>query len=382
VRDRLLGRPLEEEADLDLVVEGDAVAFGRALEDRWGGQLHIHHPFLTASWDGAELARPVDLVTARRETYQRPGALPDVVAGSLSDDLARRDFTVNAMAERIWPDPMWDRVDSQGGERDLQEGVLRILHPRSFDDDPTRILRLARFAVRLDMRPHAVTQAALDEIVSSGFEALTSVGGDRLRGEWCRVCSEPDPVGVMRWLSRNKVSEALGFSAAPAAMDALDRLFTCRSMGRRVSAEDFLRCWWLAGAVASSPGSPERSLQAFGLENHYGPWLRQKEALSEAAEGLEGVAGDDELEAYLADFDESSLSMLLALYPESRTAVGRYESVIRPTPPLLDGRQLLAAGMAEGPGVGHALKRVRVAQLRGDLSSSEEALAFLELPLS
>src|SRR3954470_610477 len=127
VRDLLLGR---ERADLDLVVEGDAAALGRRL----GGEIRTHERFATATvdLDGGEL----DLATSRSESYPRPGALPEVRPAPLSDDLARRDFTVNAMALPIIGEP--DLIDPHGGLADLQMGTLRVLHERSFVDDPTR----------------------------------------------------------------------------------------------------------------------------------------------------------------------------------------------------------------------------------------------------
>ena len=142
VRDLLLGR---EPGDLDIVVEGDAAAVARRAAARLGGEVLVHERFGTATVRAGATA--FDVASARRETYARPGALPDVEAGAtLADDLARRDFTVNTFALRLsdgaltaWP----------GAEDDLRARVLRVLHDGSFRDDPTRLIRLARYAGRL-----------------------------------------------------------------------------------------------------------------------------------------------------------------------------------------------------------------------------------------
>src|SRR5215216_406156 len=137
VRDLVLGR---ERADLDLVVEGDPAALGRRL----GGEIRTHERFSTATvhLNGGEL----DLATSRSESYARPGALPDVRPAPLADDLARRDFTINAMALPITGEPKL--IDPHCGLADLRRGTLRVLHERSFVDDPTRALRAARYAAR------------------------------------------------------------------------------------------------------------------------------------------------------------------------------------------------------------------------------------------
>src|SRR4051812_43933303 len=142
VRDALRGQVPRE---LDLVVEGDALAVARRAAARVGGTLTVHERFGTATVraEGYDF----DLAGARRESYPRPGALPEVELGArIADDLARRDFSVNAMAVGLadgafteWP----------GARADLDARLLRVLHERSFIDDPTRMLRLLRYAARL-----------------------------------------------------------------------------------------------------------------------------------------------------------------------------------------------------------------------------------------
>ncbi len=163
VRDLLLGRG---RADIDLVVEGDAAA----LATRLGGEVVEHERFATAKadLDGHE----VDIATARAESYPHPGALPEVQpTAGIADDLARRDFTINAMAIPLRRDP--ELIDPHRGREDLEAGLLRVLHGGSFEDDPTRALRAARYAARFDFELEPETAALL------GRADLSTVSVDR-----------------------------------------------------------------------------------------------------------------------------------------------------------------------------------------------------------
>ena len=143
VRDLLLGR---ESFDVDLAVEGDAIEFARGL----GGEVTAHGRFGTAVVRFPD-GRQLDVVTCRRETYAAPAALPDVEAGTIEDDLARRDFTVNAMAASLGSD-FGRLVDPHGGRADLENETIRVLHQQSFVDDPTRIFRAVRYESRQSSR--------------------------------------------------------------------------------------------------------------------------------------------------------------------------------------------------------------------------------------
>src|SRR5436853_21198 len=174
VRDLLLGRP---RADVDLVVVGDAAA----LAQRFGGPAVEHERFGTVKVEVE--GHEIDIATARSESYPAPGALPVVVpAEDIDADLGRRDFTINAMAIPI--DGEARLADPHGGEGDLKEGILRILHPRSFEDDPTRAIRAARYAARLGFRLDPETEELLRKA------DLDTVSADRRRAELERLAGE------------------------------------------------------------------------------------------------------------------------------------------------------------------------------------------------
>src|SRR5262245_15661371 len=175
VRDLLLGR---ERADIDVAVEGDAVD---ELARRLGGAARTHERFATATvrTEGLE----IDLAATRAETYARPGTLPDVSPAPLTEDLARRDFTMNAMAVPLATPT--ELVDPHGGLRDLERGELRILHERSFVDDPTRALRAARYAARYGFTLEPATAERLREA------RVKAVSRDRQEAELRKLAGEP-----------------------------------------------------------------------------------------------------------------------------------------------------------------------------------------------
>src|SRR3954471_7989972 len=166
VRDALLGRIPKE---LDLVVEGDAIELATRAARRVNGSVVAHDRFRTATVSADGFA--FDLASARRETYPRPGALPEVTLGAtIAEDLARRDFTVNAIALDIARDRA---IEWPGARQDLDARQLRVLHERSFVHDPMRVWRLVRYAARLAFAPHPDTHARLDP------RLLDTVTGDR-----------------------------------------------------------------------------------------------------------------------------------------------------------------------------------------------------------
>ncbi len=195
VRDLLLGRPA---VDFDLVVEGDAIALARSLEEKYGGRIQTHSRFGTAKWtlkplrerlaalspdhvgiDPHDLPVSLDLISARTEFYDYPTALPTVERSSIKLDLHRRDFTINTMALRLDGSHYGDLYDFWGGLRDLKSRQVRVLHSLSFVDDPTRQLRAVRFEQRFDFSIEARTL----ELMHEGHPLIHNLSGDRLRHE-------------------------------------------------------------------------------------------------------------------------------------------------------------------------------------------------------
>lgn len=197
VRDWCLGLPTV--TDLDVTVEGDGIEVARAVARALGATLTAHRQFGTATIHRPNgRGRRVDIASCRKEVYVRPAAYPKVSAGTLEDDLFRRDFAVNAMAAALSPGRFGTLIDPFEGVRDLRRKTLRILHERSFLDDPSRLLRGARFAARFHFQWDRTTLAAARRAVAAG--ALGWLNEGRLRRELERMLQEPNPAACLRHL--------------------------------------------------------------------------------------------------------------------------------------------------------------------------------------
>jgi tRNA nucleotidyltransferase (CCA-adding enzyme) len=189
VRDLLLG---EGSLDIDLVVEGDAVALARQSIDKKSGKITVYHCFNTAKLLWHKWS--IDFASARSESYARPGALPTVKPGKLSDDLLRRDFTINAMAVELNPEGYGRLIDPYSGQNDLKQGLICILHPRSFIDDSTRIWRCLRYEQRLGFQIEPETL----KLLRRDIPMLDTISGDRIRYELECVLKEQYPEKVLK----------------------------------------------------------------------------------------------------------------------------------------------------------------------------------------
>ena len=368
VRDQLLGHDLEGLRDLDLVVEGDAIALAELLVERLGGSLDSHRRFGTASWRGPLWEGVVDLVSARSESYPRPGQLPEVAPAPLLDDLLRRDFTVNAMA-RLLSAETAELIDPSGGAGDLALGLLRIPHPGSFVDDPTRILRLARLAVRLDFGLEDATEQALRSALAE--HVFDRVSGERLWAEWCLIFEESDPLRVLVWMQQSGVASSLFPAFGSSSLTQLKR-------ASRRDVEGWSPLLSLAALLeGADPGAACARLGLYGGRARLLSVCVQ--ARAQLLPQLLSAADDEALERLLGSVAADTRLFLSVVAPQSRAALARYEGHLLPLEPLLRGEDLVAAGMEPGRAIGAALRRVRGAQLRGEVTSPDQALRLLAL---
>ena len=197
VRDCLLKIP---DYDIDVAVVGDAPRLARMVAGETGARVDTHPDFGTAVLLSSGGSFDMDMVTARREVYERPGALPTVTAGTIEDDLARRDFTVNAMAVGIKPDTFGPFLDPYNGLADLQKNLIRVLHPQSFRDDPTRIFRAVKLAKRLDFKIERDTLELILQAVRDG--ALSTVSMERITHELLLIMEEPKGGAILAELDK------------------------------------------------------------------------------------------------------------------------------------------------------------------------------------
>jgi tRNA nucleotidyltransferase (CCA-adding enzyme) len=363
VRDLLRG---ESVVDLDVAVEGDARAAARALADALDGDFREHERFGTATVRAA--GSSLDLATTRSETYEEPGALPRVEPASLAADLGRRDFTVNAMAVGLTGDDLGHLYDPRGGLADLEAGLVRVLHGRSFLDDPTRLLRAVRYEVRLDFALEEQTERAARAAVAEG--ALSTVSGKRVRDELLDLLRELDAPAAVERLGDLAIDRALHPALAPDA-----RLVASASLGAAAIGADRA----LAGLAALCAGAPAE----------LDPWLaglqleaRDRDAVSRAARRGEPVARElrrrepapSELRALLGGEPPELLALALA-YGAPPEPLLRWVAELAHVRLEITGDDLLAEGVPEGPALGSALEGTLDRKLDGLVSGRDEELA-------
>ena len=342
VRDILLGRT---SFDVDIAVEGDALAFAESL----GGEVIAHGRFGTAVVRYPD-GRHVDVVTARRESYAAPAALPDVEAGTIEDDLARRDFTVNAMAVSLGDD-FGRLVDPHGGRRDLDARVIRVLHPRSFVDDPTRIFRAVRYENRLGFRMDPETE----RLAREGVAGTALLSPARMREE------------VVALLSEAGAEEALERLAELAAAPRLERGLIGRLDSLRAELDPGAPLWRLrlAALAAAHPGLVER------LSLRRGDARAVEEAVSVAPRLAEAT---DPVE--IADLaGRAPEAALLALAHRESAALRDWFTRLRDVRLEVSGDDLAELGLPESQRVGEILEELRRRKLRGELDGRGAELA-------
>lgn len=350
VRDALLGRSL---VDLDVAVEGEeARELGARLQRRLGGQLAYHAAFGTCTLSLPE-GLVLDLATAREEVYAHPGALPDVIPSTMRRDLSRRDFSVNAMAVRVAPGPP-RLLDPFGGQEDLARRELRLLHPLSFIEDPTRILRGARLAGRLDFRFERGTRERAQAAIEAG--AARSVSRARLRAELELTLAEDRVAPALARLDEiGAVATVFGLRFDGALVGALD----AERREREVPDEAYL----LALLLRAGPAAAERALERF----HWPRRLRATLRLVAEAEAS-GSVGERELEG----LEEAGRAVLRALGGELAARVRTLESA--PQRRKLRGRDVIDLGLPPGPRVGRILAEVATARDEARVATFEEEL--------
>ena len=410
VRDLFLDR---DHDDLDIVVEGDGLAVAQALSRSVDGELTRHHAFQTATVSTPGGLR-VDVATARSEQYPRPGQLPQVVPGSLAEDLERRDFTINTMAIDLGPGEVGALIDPLGGIADLRADLIRVMHSRSFADDPTRVLRAIRFALRFGSEIETDTHAWLRQAVAGGY--LADVSGDRVRKE-IRLSFGEAPIegplrlrdeGVLREvhpllgadetalqeldrnLRRYRSSGGERAGNPPESSDWTLRLACCASgmppqarweLVRRLRLSRDERSalidagvpWRKASAAISTPGSVrdsdvERALRPLSSG---GLLVVAAEGAGSSSTAASAAVASSEGTSSSPDPGDTGMGMLRA--EETLTdLLWRYLEHMQEVRPELNGADLLELGVSQGPDVGLLLEKLRSARLDGGARDSED----------
>jgi len=385
VRDLLLGEP---NLDMDLVVEGDAIRLARRLGRRVGARTRSHKRFGTAKilCEGreAEFGVPsLDFATARMEFYAHSAALPEVESSSIKADLHRRDFTINTLAIRLDPPHYGRLLDFYGGEQDLKEGLIRVLHSLSFIEDPTRIMRAARFEQRLGFAIEPRTA----ELIDNALPMLSRVSGERIRHEMYLILGEREPERALARLDGLNVLSQI--HPRLAGRDDTWRLF---GRLRQIVAEG----QWDIPPHENGLPAPEiylallvyplqrgeveavaARLKIFRDDLHL---LRQVSELRGRESDLDRPSLlNQEIDALLHQFSSQAL-LVLWLCTDSERVRDRlwlYETELRRVRPVVDGAYLKGLGLRPSPLFSKLLRAVRGALLDGEIHTAEEEKALV-----
>lgn len=387
VRDLLLKTPNH---DIDLVVEGDGIGFARAFAGVIGGRVRVHKKFLTSvvifpGADGRE--ERVDVATARLEYYESPAALPTVEHSSIKMDLYRRDFTINALAIRLDCEPMGEIVDFFGGQKDIRDRVIRVLHTLSFVEDPTRCLRAVRFEQRYHFRIGPATEKLIKNDVS--LKLLDKLSPARLFNEFEHICAEETAILCIRRLHELGILQAIHpqISINPDKKEMLIRTAKVMAWYRLLYIDEEMRPWLVYFLVLCSSLTYAVTLEVFrrlgippALKNEVLGCREKARSLRSSLKRLTANPGF-KVSALCAMLRPLPVEFVLYLMadmevPETRRALSRYITVWRTEKPGADGSDLKKLGLAPGPAYGVILQRLLEAKLDGTAASPEEQLAL------
>jgi tRNA nucleotidyltransferase (CCA-adding enzyme) len=363
VRDLLLERV---NTDLDLAVEGDAIKLAEEISLTLQAKLTTHTRFWTATLKLP--GRSIDLITARTETYAKPGALPKVTPGSIKEDMARRDFTVNAMAVSLNPDDYGELFDPFGGLADLDGEEIRVLHEKSFRDDATRIWRAIRYEQRLGFHIEPVTLLLIERDINM----LKTITGERIRHELELVLKEEEPekmleradeLGVLEKLNLYLKGDKWVADKFSAARDA------CQSGLPPPILYLALVCYRLIPADADRlinylrlpKAAADAIKDTLTIKNKFKELSRPGQSPSVIYNLLYGYCPA----AYEAN-------RIAAPSVEALEHIELYESVLKFVRPALNGDDLKKLGVPKGPKMKDLLKELQNARLDGKLENKTE----------
>ena len=357
VRDLLLNK---ENLDVDIVVEGDGVAFAEQFAKDHDCRVRCHRKFGTAVLIYADGFK-VDIASARMEYYLKPGALPDVEHSSVKMDLSRRDFTINTLAISLNQPVLGELLDYYGGQRDIDDGALRVLHNLSFVEDPTRVFRAVRFEQRLGFKIGKQTEHLLNSAVRLGL--LDKVSGKRIFNELYLILNEERPLpAITRLASLNvlstlhpglskKVDYAKFFDEARRTMDWYDLLYTGQPCERWL-------CYFLVCTSVLDKAAIKALAERLQIMPRYREVLIQQRSVGlgvlRQLERRKPDTREPRNSSLYRWFKPLSTEILLLMMARARTEqvsrwISRYITQLRDAQPLMTGHDLEQLGLEPGP---------------------------------
>jgi len=364
VRDLLLKH---HSLDLDLVIEGDAISLAKHIALITGAKLLIHPHFRTAKLGYSNFT--LDIATARNETYARPGALPTVNQATLLTDLSRRDFSINAMAISLNYDNYGKLIDPCGGKSDLDKQLIRVLHPDSFREDATRILRAFRYQQRLDFTFEKQTE----KLIRRDICMLDTITGDRLRNELELILREECPERILRQLEEIGVLKQFN-SSLRFGKEASKEFIKARSYN---TADQLYSLYLCLLIYPLSNSEVEQFIHRFNIPLISAGAMKDTIKLK----GKLHLLTDPSIKhsiiySLLNQYDVLAIyaNSITSELPAIHTNVELFLSRLRNIKTDIKGEELIKLGIPAGPVLGRILKAVHRARLDGEVSNREEEL--------
>ncbi len=380
IRDLILRA--EDNLDVDIVVEGDGIKFAKALAKRCHARIKAHRKFVTAVVifpDGFK----IDVATARTEHYEYPAAMPIVRMGSIRLDLLRRDFTINALAIKLNPGTFGKVYDYFGGQRDLKEKMIRVLHSLSFVEDPTRVFRAIRFEQRFHFRIGNFTHNLIKNVVKKGF--IKQLSGKRVFNELYIIFNEPSPVSILERMHELQVLKAIN----PHLTSIEDIRRTFRSIKAVVAWYELLyraesiESWiiYFLGFIEQLPDQQVKELCSHLMITQK---VMQKIRLARNGYArIERPLHDKSDELQNSDiykvFNHLPIEAILFWMAKTKQefvkkAASTYFSKLRDVKTCISGKDLIELGLRPGPIFQDILSDVLNARLNGEITTRAEEL--------
>lgn len=379
VRDILMGK---KNVDIDIVVEGDAISFAKAFKEKFSYRYVSFPKFQTAIIEHPKLKK-IDVASARSEVYKKPGNPPDVEATTIRNDMYRRDFTINSIAIQLNQNQRGLLIDFFHGRRDLQLGVIRVLHNLSFIDDPTRILRAIRFEQRFNFKMDVKTLHLLRNGIE--LDSLSTVAVERIQQELIHSCNETVPqkffyrlyeLGILR-----KINQNLTFDLQKS--EFFDDIYKSIIWFKQSFTAEEIKTWVIYHLALTYDLSLRARIK-FAEQYKY-PLVFAK-CINEAHSFLE----NDKLKieslvrpGLISDIlKKYSLETLIFLSVIIKTGhisekIKKYLLVWRFIKPVLNGNDLIKLGINEGTFLGKALNELKIHKIDGSLFNKDDEITFI-----
>ena len=382
VRDLLLRRP---NLDVDLVVEGDGIAFAKAFAGRFGARVRAHQKFRTAVIvfpDGFK----VDVATARWEYYKYPAAMPTVALSSVKLDLFRRDFTINTLAIKLNPKEFGLLIDFFGGQRDLKDRIIQVIHSLSFVEDPTRVFRAVRFEQRYGFRIGKQTLRLIRNAVH--LDIFSRLSGKRLLTELRLILEEPDPRAAIRRLAGLGLLKVIHQSIrlGPTEEEILARSYDVLAWYDLLFRPQRPRRWvvyllaLLEGLNSQEVLEVMDRLGLVGSERNI--FMEERKVSIKVLDLLSRRSFMKSSEVYwlLKGLDIDLLLHILSITQneDARQAISKYITELQDVRPLLTGDDLKDMGLEPGPLFRTILHRLLEARLDGEVRHREDEVRLVK----